>query len=95
MPILGDKTSISDSCNAKLQHMLIRLKFKNYSRPFLCSPRAKSMFQVQFSNLYPLQTMEFDDQDLQLLNNICENGNYLEDADDDIRNQGKSLKSSV
>ena len=53
------------------------------------------MFQVQFSNLYPLQTMEFDDQDLQLLNNICENGNYLEDADDDIRNQGKSLKSSV
>ena len=39
--------------------------------------------------------MEFDDQDLQLLNNICENGNYLEDADDDIRNQGKSLKPSV
>ena len=39
--------------------------------------------------------MEFDDQDLQLLNNVCENGNYLEDADDDIRNQGKSLKPSV
>ena len=36
--------------------------------------------------------MEFDDQDLQLINNVCENGNYLEDADDDIRNQGKSFK---
>ena len=36
--------------------------------------------------------MEFDDQDLQLINNVCENGNFLEDADDDIRNQGKSFK---
>ena len=39
--------------------------------------------------------MEFDDQDLQLINNVCENGNFLEDADDDIRNQGKSFKFLV
>ena len=39
--------------------------------------------------------MELDEQETELLNSVCENGDYLEDADDDVRGQVSDIIRDV
>lgn len=41
----------------------------------------------KISKSFRSSEMDLEEQEIELLNNITENGNYLEDSNDDIRNR--------